>query len=103
MPYAHITGWGMSVPETILTNDELSKIVDTNDAWIRDYGPLQVETPDGVLWLDTRYLHDRPADDRSRTGRRVGVQRVRRGVVPGVADRHRVADRASGRHRRDDR
>jgi 3-oxoacyl-[acyl-carrier-protein] synthase-3 len=36
MPYAHITGWGMSVPEKVLTNDDLSKIVDTNDAWIRD-------------------------------------------------------------------
>ena len=36
MPYAHITGWGMSVPQTIMTNDEISKIVDTNDAWIRD-------------------------------------------------------------------
>jgi 3-oxoacyl-[acyl-carrier-protein] synthase-3 len=36
MIYAHITGWGMSVPETILTNDDLSKMVDTNDEWIRD-------------------------------------------------------------------
>jgi len=36
MPYAHITGWGMAVPESILTNDDLSKIVDTNDAWIRE-------------------------------------------------------------------
>ncbi len=36
MPYAHITGWGMSVPEPILTNDDLSKIVETNDEWIRD-------------------------------------------------------------------
>ena len=36
MPYAHITGWGMAVPDKILTNDDLSKIVDTNDAWIRD-------------------------------------------------------------------
>ena len=36
MPYAHITGWGMSVPETVLTNDDLSKMVETNDAWIRD-------------------------------------------------------------------
>lgn len=34
--FAHITGWGMSVPETILTNDDLSKMVDTNDEWIRD-------------------------------------------------------------------
>jgi 3-oxoacyl-[acyl-carrier-protein] synthase-3 len=36
MLYAHITGWGMSVPETILTNDDLSKIVETNDQWIRE-------------------------------------------------------------------
>jgi 3-oxoacyl-[acyl-carrier-protein] synthase III len=34
--YAHITGWGFTVPEKILTNDDLSKIVDTNDEWIRD-------------------------------------------------------------------
>ncbi|HUH99015.1 MAG TPA: beta-ketoacyl-ACP synthase III [Anaerolineales bacterium] len=36
MPYAHITGWGMSVPDTVLTNDDLSKMVETSDAWIRD-------------------------------------------------------------------
>src|SRR5512143_1244480 len=36
MPYAHITGWGMSVPETIVTNDDLAQRVDTNDQWIRD-------------------------------------------------------------------
>ena len=36
MPYAHITGWGMAVPETILTNQDLSEMVDTNDEWIRD-------------------------------------------------------------------
>lgn len=36
MPYAHITGWGMAAPETVLTNDDLSKLVDTNDAWIRE-------------------------------------------------------------------
>ncbi|GAB4458188.1 MAG: ketoacyl-ACP synthase III [Anaerolineales bacterium] len=36
MPYAHITGWGMSVPEKILTNDDLSKIVETSDQWIRE-------------------------------------------------------------------
>ena len=37
MPYAHITGWGMSVPHRVMTNDDLSKIVDTNDEWIRDH------------------------------------------------------------------
>ena len=36
MTFAHITGWGMSVPESILTNDDLSKMVDTSDEWIRD-------------------------------------------------------------------
>mgnify|MGYP001827501451 FL=1 len=32
--YAHITGWGMAVPEKVLTNSDLEKIVDTNDEWI---------------------------------------------------------------------
>ena len=36
MPNAHITGWGMAVPEPILTNEAISKMVDTNDAWIRE-------------------------------------------------------------------
>ncbi|RPH55374.1 MAG: ketoacyl-ACP synthase III, partial [Chloroflexi bacterium] len=36
MPYAHITGWGMAVPPKVLTNDDLSKIVETNDEWIRE-------------------------------------------------------------------
>ena len=36
MPYAHITGWGMAAPERVLTNDDISKFVETNDAWIRE-------------------------------------------------------------------
>jgi len=32
--YAHITGWGMAVPEKILTNEEIARLVDTNDEWI---------------------------------------------------------------------
>jgi 3-oxoacyl-[acyl-carrier-protein] synthase-3 len=36
MPYAHITGWGMAVPEHVVTNDDLAKRVDTNDQWIRE-------------------------------------------------------------------
>jgi len=32
--YAHITGWGMSIPEQVLTNKELEKIVNTSDEWI---------------------------------------------------------------------
>ncbi|MEZ0396924.1 MAG: beta-ketoacyl-ACP synthase III [Anaerolineales bacterium] len=34
MVYAHITGWGCAVPEKILTNADLEKMVDTSDAWI---------------------------------------------------------------------
>lgn len=33
--YAHITGWGMGVPEKVLTNCELMQMVDTTDEWIR--------------------------------------------------------------------
>jgi 3-oxoacyl-[acyl-carrier-protein] synthase-3 len=32
--YAHITGWGMAVPERVMTNDDLARIVDTSDEWI---------------------------------------------------------------------
>jgi len=33
--YAHIVGWGMAVPDTVLTNQELEAIVETSDEWIR--------------------------------------------------------------------
>jgi 3-oxoacyl-[acyl-carrier-protein] synthase-3 len=33
--YAHITGWGMALPERVLTNDDLARMVDTDDEWIR--------------------------------------------------------------------
>ena len=33
--YAHITGWGMSVPPKVLTNAQLTQMVDTSDEWIR--------------------------------------------------------------------
>lgn len=32
--FAHVTGWGMAAPDRILTNDDLAKMVDTNDDWI---------------------------------------------------------------------
>ncbi len=32
--YAHIVGWGKYVPSKVVTNDELSKTVDTSDEWI---------------------------------------------------------------------
>ncbi len=33
--YARITGWGKCVPERVLTNADLEKMVDTSDEWIR--------------------------------------------------------------------
>jgi len=33
--FAHITGWGMAVPERILTNQQLSESMDTTDEWIQ--------------------------------------------------------------------
>ncbi len=35
MPYAHIRGWGKYVPPNVLTNDDLARMVDTTDEWIR--------------------------------------------------------------------
>lgn len=32
--YAHITGWGMSLPEQVMTNDDIAELVDTSDEWI---------------------------------------------------------------------
>ena len=37
MTYAHIVGWGKYVPAKVLTNDELSKTVDTSDEWIASH------------------------------------------------------------------
>jgi 3-oxoacyl-[acyl-carrier-protein] synthase-3 len=33
--YARITGWGKHLPERVLTNSDLEKMVDTSDEWIR--------------------------------------------------------------------
>jgi 3-oxoacyl-[acyl-carrier-protein] synthase-3 len=35
MKYGRIVGWGKYAPTRILTNDELAKMVDTSDEWIR--------------------------------------------------------------------
>jgi 3-oxoacyl-[acyl-carrier-protein] synthase-3 len=32
---AHVVGWGMAVPDRVLTNGELTELVDTTDEWIR--------------------------------------------------------------------
>lgn len=32
--YAHVVGWGMAVPENVMTNDDISAFVETSDEWI---------------------------------------------------------------------
>lgn len=32
--YAHVVGWGMAVPENVMTNDDISAFVETTDEWI---------------------------------------------------------------------
>ncbi|SFR31551.1 3-oxoacyl-[acyl-carrier-protein] synthase-3 [Robiginitalea myxolifaciens] len=36
MYHSKISGLGFFVPERVVTNDDLSKVMDTNDAWIRE-------------------------------------------------------------------
>lgn len=33
--HAHVIGWGMAVPDNVMTNDDMSAIVETSDEWIR--------------------------------------------------------------------
>src|SRR5215204_5131211 len=33
--YAHVVGWGMAVPENVMTNDDMAAIVETDDEWIQ--------------------------------------------------------------------
>ncbi len=47
--YSAITGWGMAVPENILTNADLERLVDTSDDWIVSRTGIRerhVTTPD---------------------------------------------------------
>jgi len=39
--YAHVTGWGMAVPDKILTNADLEKMVDTTAEWILSMTGIQ--------------------------------------------------------------
>ena len=32
--HAQITGWGSCVPDKVLTNEALARVVDTTDEWI---------------------------------------------------------------------
>ena len=41
MYHSKIVGLGHYVPENIVTNDHLSEIIDTNDAWIQERTGIQ--------------------------------------------------------------
>ena len=36
MPGLRLTGWGVGLPDRVVTNDELSRTLDTSDAWITE-------------------------------------------------------------------
>src|SRR5579864_2172943 len=36
MPGAVVTGWGIAVPDKVVTNEDLSARLDTSDAWIAE-------------------------------------------------------------------
>ena len=41
MYHSKITGLGYYVPDNVVTNDDLSKIMDTNDEWIQERTGIQ--------------------------------------------------------------
>ena len=36
MTYARIVGTGSYLPENVMTNEDMEKVVDTSDQWIRE-------------------------------------------------------------------
>jgi agmatine/peptidylarginine deiminase len=48
-----------------LTWSEIDRIHSApfNSIWVRDFGPIAVHTPQGVAWVDTRYVGDCLLDD----------------------------------------
>ena len=51
---ARIAGIGSYLPEKILTNDEISRLVDTSDSWIRERTGIRQRhiAPEGVTTAD---------------------------------------------------
>jgi 3-oxoacyl-[acyl-carrier-protein] synthase-3 len=56
--YAHITGWGMAVPNHVVTNKDLAQIMDTSDEWIYSRSGIRArhiaEKHDSTASLATR-------------------------------------------------
>ena len=49
MTFGRITGWAIDLPERILTNDELSQMVDTSDEWIKERSGISSRHIDGKV------------------------------------------------------
>ncbi len=59
-----ITGWATALPETVVTNEDLSRYLDTSDRWIQDrtgirerrviYGPFAPRPADPSMWTSPR-------------------------------------------------
>ena len=49
MSYGRITGWATNLPDRVLTNDDLSKIVDTSDEWITARSGIRSRHIDGKV------------------------------------------------------
>ncbi|MAG04723.1 MAG: 3-oxoacyl-ACP synthase [Acidimicrobiaceae bacterium] len=49
MSYGRITGWGTNLPDRVLTNDDLSRIVDTSDEWITARSGIRSRHVDGKV------------------------------------------------------
>ena len=42
---ARFIGWGTALPEKVVTNEELSKTMDTTDEWIREHAAFTSNAP----------------------------------------------------------
>ena len=49
MPYGRITGWAADLPEKVLTNADLARMVDTSDEWITERSGISSRHVDGTV------------------------------------------------------
>jgi hypothetical protein len=63
MPHGRIAGTGFAVPDRVVTNDDLAKMIDTSDEWIRQRTGIEQRTG---RWRETGPASRRsPASGRS--------------------------------------
>src|SRR5262245_33813688 len=94
---AKITGTGMYVPDRVVTNDDLAKLMDTSDEWIRQRSGIG----------ERRYIEPGPRRVAPRArgggprGRRDRLRRARDALAAGRLPRHLVLPPGGARRRRD--